>query len=583
MRCSSSPERRAPAPCPSTPSQAPLAASLCELQSELPPSLMARPSPVGCHSAGALYRAYTTALGLPLSAAQGANADAAAPAPGAGGAGGATAASALRHLQCAGNCLALLHMANSAVGAALPSRFAQAAPMLGITAVPTGGCAGAPGLGDGGPTPGLRAPPFEDGAPGHFHCMLLGPSARLVTESQLLVVQSCELQAWRATRGLDCMPRCMERVSAALQDLREVVDAAAALAEASAARAGDGSGTSTAAGAARGGPVAHHGAIAGAPAGAAAAAPASPTRGGALSRLAREAPQIGGPPSPFAAAAAQVQTPRLPVIDTSSGTDAEAVFEAAADEAQRQAEAAVAAVAAAGSPARRRAALAAAARAALRSPRDEASQQLLRGARPGAERGASPLGEPDELTPPVSGRDPVVTKEDREAVMWYINTQAVHSQRSSARTSLYDGHSVAASYGKRAAAESGGRGAGGNGDAAPAGAAPAPAPAAAAAAGVTAGSSAESAAAAAAPASAASTAQADVWQAASTAAAGVPQGAPPPAASKLAYKALAERHAAGGRGRGAGGPQGVSSCVCQGPVGRLVDVAALMSCLLRRL
>jgi hypothetical protein len=441
---------------------------------------------------------------------------------------GATAASALRHMQCAGNCLALLHMANAAVGAALPSRFVQAAPMLGITAVPTGGCAGAPGLGDGGPTPGLRAPPFEQGAPGHFHCMLLGPCARLVTESQLLVVQSCELQAWRATRGVDCMPRCMERVAAALRDLQEVLDAAATLATAKAATAAQAGGAAP-----LGGPAG-----AGAAASAAGDAACSPTRAGTRSRLARKGTLRGsgaaGPPSPFAAAAAQVQTPRLPVIDTSSGTDADAALEAAADEARRQVEAAVATVAAAGSPARR-AALATAARSALRSPRDEASQRLLRGLRPGAERGASPLGEPDELTPPVSGRDPIATKEDREAVMWYINTQAVHSQRSSARTSLYDGQSVAAaSYGNRAAAE--------------AGAARDASAAAAAAVGPsgTASPAAEASAAISDESAGADAGRKCPWQAASVAAAGLPEGAAKPAASKLAYKALAARQGPGG-------------------------------------
>ncbi|KAI8463089.1 MAG: hypothetical protein J3K34DRAFT_527270 [Monoraphidium minutum] len=192
--------------------QAPLAAALCALQAELPPALLSRPSPDACHTAGALYRAYADALCLDAGGADS----------------GGVAGAALRLLQCAGNCLALMHMANAAVGAVLPGRFAQAAPMLGITAAATGGTA-APGD-EGGPAPGLRAPPFEDGAPGHFQCMLLGPNARLVTESQLLVVQSCELQAWRATRGVDCMPRCLERVGACLRDMREVLEAAAALA-----------------------------------------------------------------------------------------------------------------------------------------------------------------------------------------------------------------------------------------------------------------------------------------------------------------------------------------------------------------
>ena len=192
--------------------QGPLTDALCALQARLPASLRSRPSPVDCRGAGELYRAYADALAL-----EGRSADR----------DGGAAAAALRGLQCAGNCLALMHMANVAVGTALPARFAQAAPMLGVTAVPTAGCDTHAPAAEGGPCPGLRAPPFEEAAPGHFHAMLLGPNTRLVTESQLLVVQSCELQAWRATRGMDCIPRCLERVGVCLARLRGDLEAAA--------------------------------------------------------------------------------------------------------------------------------------------------------------------------------------------------------------------------------------------------------------------------------------------------------------------------------------------------------------------
>jgi hypothetical protein len=367
---------------PFTLRQAPLAAVLCALQAELPLPLRCRPSPEECNSAGALYRTYAQALGLPADGAAAVD-------------DGTLAAEALRHLQCCGNCLALLHMANTAVGAVLPARFAQAAPMLGITAVATTGPAGSAVDADGGPAPGLRVPPFEEGAPGHFHCMLLGPSARLVTESQLLVVQSCELQAWRATRGIDCMSRAMERVGACLRDLQEVVDAAAAMGPAEAASDS--------------------------------ASPPPPARGAAdhqpAAAMSDEAAACDGgigAAQPQPAPPASPRSPTRRAVPCAAGRRL-------------------------GSRMRR---------SQLLSPQEEASGRgwLADGAED-AERGASPLGGSDELTPPVSGRDAGAPGEEGASVMWYVNTQALNSQRSSMHDSC--GASQAAAYGRRAAEESG--------------------------------------------------------------------------------------------------------------------------------
>jgi hypothetical protein len=397
-----------------------------------------------------------------------------------------------------------MHMANAAVGAALPSRFAQAAPMLGVTAVASGGCGGA----DGGPAPGLRAPPFEEGAPGHFHCMLLGSNARLVTESQLLVVQSCELQAWRATRGVDCMPRCMERVGACMHDLREVLEAAAA------AAAG------------------------GAPA--AAGQPSSPwprriaqlqeRQGGqdqgAAAGGALMSPQL----SPFAAVAGAAPSAAFDLSQAGADAGAEAVAEqlaaavqqlesqhAADDDQQEDGQAADdGADAAEGSDQQgaaegeeaeegeegeeggetladlqhmptsastltcgwhsrrttaggytagiysRRTTAAGRRASQLLSPREDGAAAAGGGkaaAVEEVERGASPVGDGDELTPPTSGRPPSPPVQEKDAsVMWY-NTLAVHSQRSSARGSVDGGAgaaAAAAAYGEQAAAESGG-------------------------------------------------------------------------------------------------------------------------------
>lgn len=377
-------------PCLSPQHQAPLAAALCALLTELPPELLSRPSPVNYHNAGALYRAYAQALSLPTNSL-----------------GSEAVSSALRHLQCAGNCLALMHMVNVAFGASQPARSAQAAPMLGMTAVATAGCSGR----DGGPTPGLRAPPFEGGHPGHFHCMLLGPNAKIVTESQLLVVQSCEFHAWRATRGIDCMPLCMERVGAALRGLREVLEAAAI----SAAAAADGS-------------------------------PTPQARARAHECGLQPQQQRKGVPSPFAAVA------RLQQGSASEGEHqvlAEGEAAALQEQQQLSSQALQPEIVSAAaveqqqpgwqrhesSASRQAEAVAARAAAAFLSPRP---------------------GEGDELTPPTSAQPSSLQAGQGESVTWYVNSGAVLGQRSSGGRGSVTGGSdeaVQADYGHRASEE----------------------------------------------------------------------------------------------------------------------------------
>lgn len=261
--------------------------------------------------------------------------------------------------------------------------------MLGITAVATGGC-GAPGAAEGGPAPGLRAPPFEEGAPSHFQAMLLGASAALVTESQLLVVQSCELQAWRATRGADIMPRCLERVSVCLAQLQAEVERAAAAQDtaiAAAAVAAATMGTPPARSPARHGARGLQPSALVLPSPAAVAAAASPSR---------------PPASPFAAPAAQQAV--------LGGCDAAA----AGANSRQPAAAGVAAVEATGGE---------------------------------PQRTPSPVAEGSGLTPPVSGRSlcadtapsggrgggaaggrehGAVAGVAQDVTMWYVNQQAVH-------------------------------------------------------------------------------------------------------------------------------------------------------------
>jgi len=353
--------------------------------------------------------------------------------------------------------------------------------MLGVTAAPSGGCRSGGAAGEGGTSPGLTAPPFEEAAPGHFHCMLLGPNARLVTESQLLVVQSCELQAWRTTRGVDCMPRCMERVAVCLNDLKEVVEAAAALAAAAADAAAESQPSS---------PQQHQ-------PGQQQPAAAAPMDDAAQ----QERDEQPAPASPFAAATAQehvtadaadAAAAEQPVESMQGGAAglklaAVAALQRASSKEQQQQQGGekqgedeeeeqgegmavlqamptAASTLTCGFGSRRTTAGGASRRTTaggrrasqLLSPREEGLQATTRvkAVKQVVERGASPANDNDELTPPTSGRPPSPPEQEPDAMMWYVNTQAVHSLRSSARESVDDG--AAAAYGERVAAESGG-------------------------------------------------------------------------------------------------------------------------------
>eukprot|EP00879_Flechtneria_rotunda_P019060 GHRR01020012.1.p1 GENE.GHRR01020012.1~~GHRR01020012.1.p1 ORF type:complete len:927 (+),score=417.61 GHRR01020012.1:1527-4307(+) len=200
-----------------------------QLQRRLPSSLQQLPPADQCHDAGAVLQFYQQSLSAALSDPMACSA-------------------ALGSLQRFGNCLGLLHLMSVQLSAHATPVFMQVAPLLGIVGSPLTEAAvatqcieheespaalidGVTGVCSPSCTPGLLMPEVQptnsahalqglgaalarhkEQQPSHFERMLLGPDADKVNGPALLLTQSAELQAWKATNGVDYWGPCLAQV-----------------------------------------------------------------------------------------------------------------------------------------------------------------------------------------------------------------------------------------------------------------------------------------------------------------------------------------------------------------------------------